>query len=60
MTNQNCTNSFTVDQPPEEVFDAINKVRGSWSEEIDGSSNKIGAEFKFYYKGPSLQHSADH
>ncbi len=50
MTNQNFTTAFSVDQSPEEVFDAINNVRGWWSEEIDGSTDKLGAEFKFHYK----------
>jgi hypothetical protein len=45
------TISFTVEQSPEEVFAAINNVRGWWSKEIDGSSDKLGAEFKFHYKG---------
>ena len=50
MSNQNYTISFTVDQSPEEVFDAINNVRGWWSEEIVGSTDKLGAEFMFHYK----------
>jgi hypothetical protein len=50
MTNQNFTTTFSVDQSPEEVFHAINNVRGWWSEEIDGSTDKLGAEFKFHYK----------
>lgn len=48
MRDQNYTTSFTVDQSPEEIFDAINNVRGWWSEEIDGRTDQLGAEFKFH------------
>ena len=50
MKNKNYTTAFTVDQSPEEVFDAVNNVRGWWSEEIQGQTNKLGAQFKFHYE----------
>ncbi|HEV2499951.1 MAG TPA: SRPBCC domain-containing protein [Terriglobia bacterium] len=41
------TSSFTVDQTPEEAFNAINNVRGWWSGDINGDTNKLGAEFMY-------------
>jgi hypothetical protein len=45
MTSQNFTTTFSVDQTPQEVFEAIKNVRGWWSEEIEGSTDKVGDEF---------------
>jgi hypothetical protein len=39
-----------LDQTPEEVFRAINNVRGWWSEEIEGSSDTLNAEFLQRYQ----------
>jgi hypothetical protein len=47
--NQNYSTSFMVDQSTEEVFAAINNVRGWWSEEIEGSTDELG-EFKYHYR----------
>jgi hypothetical protein len=50
MTNNNYTTSYTVDRSPEDVFAAINNVRGWWSGEIDGRTDEIGAEFTYRYQ----------
>ena len=50
MNDQSLTTSFTVDQTPEEAFDAINNVRGWWSGEIDGRTDQLGEEWTYRYK----------
>ena len=50
MTTTDFTTAILVDQTPKEVFDAINNVRGWWSEEIEGSTDKLNHEFKYRYE----------
>jgi len=50
MTTQDYTTTFQVDQSPEQVFTAINNVRGWWSEQIDGPTDQLNAEFSYHYK----------
>jgi hypothetical protein len=42
--------AFSVDQTPEEVFVAINNVRGWWSEDIEGPTGQAGGEFTYRYQ----------
>ncbi|PZF71167.1 SRPBCC family protein [Taibaiella soli] len=41
----NFTASIIVDQSPEEVFQAVNNVRGWWTENAEGNFDKLNDEF---------------
>jgi hypothetical protein len=50
MNTPDFTTSLLADQSPEEAFNAINNVRGWWSEEIEGGTEKLNDEFAYHYK----------
>ena len=50
MAASDFTTTVLVDQSPEEVFNAINNVRGWWSEEIEGNTDKLNEEFDYHYE----------
>jgi hypothetical protein len=51
MQDQSYTTNFTVDQTPEEVFNAVTDVRGWWSQNIKGNAAKQDDEFIFEVPG---------
>jgi hypothetical protein len=50
MKMQGFTTVLLVDQSPQEAFKAINNVRGWWSENIEGITDRTGSEFLYHYK----------
>jgi hypothetical protein len=44
------TATFSVEKTPEEVFAAVNNVRGWWSGNLDGETDALGAEFTYRYQ----------
>jgi hypothetical protein len=51
MPGKDYSTTITVSKSPKEVFDAVNNVRGWWSERIKGETDKLGAEFEFEEPG---------
>ncbi|MBS1520243.1 MAG: SRPBCC domain-containing protein [Bacteroidetes bacterium] len=50
MNNQDFTSTILVDKTPKEAFDAINNVRGWWSENIEGFTDQLNGVYYYYYK----------
>lgn len=50
MQESNFTLSFEVSKAPQEVFNAINDVRGWWSQQIEGKTDEVGSVFYYHFK----------
>jgi hypothetical protein len=50
MSKRDFNTTLLVDQAPREVFQAINNVRGWWSEEVEGNTNKLNDEFDYHFE----------
>jgi Activator of Hsp90 ATPase homolog 1-like protein len=50
MKSQNFATTISVEQSPQEAFQAIKNVCGWWSEEIEGSTDEVGDEFTYRYR----------
>ena len=50
MTTTDFNTILLVDESPAKVYKAINNVRGWWSEEIEGDTDILNAEFLYRYK----------
>jgi uncharacterized protein YndB with AHSA1/START domain len=50
MDNQDFTTAFLVDATLTGVFNAVNNVRGWWSENIEGDTDKVASEYLYHYQ----------
>ncbi len=50
MTTADFNTTFSVDETPNAVFNAINNVRGWWSENIDGGTAQLNDEFTYRFQ----------
>ena len=50
MMTSNFTTTILVENPAKEVYNAINNVRGWWSKEIEGVTDRINEEWTYHYQ----------
>jgi len=50
MKTSDYKTAIVVENSPTEVFNAINNVRGWWSEEVEGSTDNLNAEWIYHYQ----------
>ncbi|MDB5258661.1 MAG: ATPase [Chitinophagaceae bacterium] len=54
MSTSDFSLTISVDQTPTDAFKAITNVRGWWSEEIEGSTEKLNDVFHYHYEDVHL------
>lgn len=50
MNKPHYSTVFTVDRSPQDAFEAINNVRGWWSQATEGDTGTLGAVFYYHYQ----------
>ncbi len=50
MGKSDFTTTVVIEQSPEAAFKAITNVRGWWSENIEGGTEKLNDEFSYHYE----------
>ena len=50
MDTKDFTTAILVETTAQAAFDAVNDVRGWWSEEIDGCTDKLNEVFNYHYE----------
>jgi hypothetical protein len=50
MQQQNFTTTIVVSQTAQQVFDAVNNVRGWWTENIEGHTDQLNSTYLYWYK----------
>lgn len=50
MNSQDFTTTILVDATPQQAYDAINNVRGWWSENIEGDTDKLNSIYDYHYQ----------
>ncbi len=50
MQQQDFTTTIVVSKTARQVFDAINNVRGWWSENVEGSTDELNSTYLYWYK----------
>ena len=58
MSQQSYTTAVAIARPPTAVFEAVTDVRGWWSQQVEGRTDQVGAEFS--YRGEDAARTVEH